>query len=260
MYAWTMARGLINQAWVRGRRPERFCYVLGALLMGAGVFHAAVFIIDGGPWYGPVSWRKPTTFGLSFGVTLIAVTWVATHLSIAERLRALLLGVFAADCVVEVGGITLQAWRHVPSHMNRKTPFNSAVSTVLAAGGGVLVVVLGTLAVASFRPNPQVPVSMRLALRAGFVSLMTGLVTGAAMIARGAVEVNAGHQQQAYHDIGFLKPVHAVSLHGILVLPGLAWLLSLGPWDEARRTRAVAIAAVGYGLAIVASLIYCLLP
>jgi len=60
-----------------------------------------------------------------------------------------LLGVFAADCVVEVGGITLQAWRHVPSHLNRETPFNSAVSMVLAAGGGVLIAVLGAVTLAA---------------------------------------------------------------------------------------------------------------
>jgi hypothetical protein len=238
----------------RGRRIERFCYGLGAVLVCVGLFHLVVFAVDGGPWYGPVSWRKPATFGLSFGLTLAAVTWAASYLPIGERGRALLLGVFAADCVVEVGGITLQAWRHVPSHLNRETAFNSAVSTVLAAGGAVLVVILGVLAVTSFRASPGVPASMRLGLRAGFVSLMIGLATGAAMIARGAAEVGAGRQQQAYHDIGFLKPVHGVSLHGVLVLPALAWLSSRTAWDEARRTRVVAIAAGGYGLAVAAAL------
>ncbi|WP_329249404.1 hypothetical protein OG417_03080 [Actinoallomurus sp. NBC_01490] len=243
----------------RGRRIERFCYGLGAVLVCAGLFHLVVFAVDGGPWYGPVSWRKPATFGLSFGLTLVAVAWVASYLPIGERGRALLLGVFAADCVVEVGGITLQAWRHVPSHLNRETAVNSAVSTVLAAGGAVLVVVLGVLAVTAFRANPGVPAGMRLGLRAGFVSLMIGLATGAAMIARGAAEVGAGHQQQAYHDLGFLKPVHGVSLHGVLVLPALAWLSSRTTWDESRRTRVVAIAVAGYGLAIAAALAYSLL-
>jgi hypothetical protein len=252
-------RDVLAGAWSRGRRIERFCYGLGAVLICAGLFHLVVFAVDGGPWYGPVSWRKPATFGLSFGLTLIAVAWVASYLPIGGRGRALLLGVFAADCVVEVGGITLQAWRHVPSHLNRETAFNSAVSTVLAAGGAVLVVVLGFLAVTAFRANPGIPASMRLGLRAGFVSLMIGLATGAAMIARGAAEVGAGHQQQAYHDLGFLKPVHGVSLNGVLVLPALAWLSSRTAWDEARRTRVVAIAAAGYGLAIAAALAYSLL-
>ena len=244
--------------WTQGRRVERVCVVLGGVLVGAGVFHLIVFAVDGGPWYGPVSWRKPATFGLSFGLTLVTIVWVASYLPLSDRLRTLLLGVFAADCFVEVGGITLQAWRHVPSHVNRETPFDSAVSTVLAAGGGLLIVTLGALAVAAFRPNPGVAASMRLALRAGFVALLVGLATGAAMIARGVIQVNSGHQQDAYQVVGFLKPVHAVSLHGVLVLPALAWLLSLTRWDEARRTRIVAIAVVGYGLAIAGALAYSL--
>jgi hypothetical protein len=248
-----------TEIWTRGRRIERICCVLGAVLIGSGLFHLAVFSVDGGPWDGPVSWRKPTTFGFSFGLTLITVTWVASYLGISERLRVIMLGVFAADCFVEVGGITLQAWRHVPSHVNRETPFDSAVSMTLAVGGGVLIVILGALAVAAFRPNPDVPPSMRLALRAGFATLVIGLVSGAAMIARGVVLVNSGHQQQAYHAVGFLKPVHGVSLHGVLVLPAIAWLLSFTDWDEARRTRVAAIAAAGYGVAIAAALAYSLL-
>ena len=250
------ARGLIVERWSRSRRIERVCHLTGAVLIGSGLFHLAVLVVDGGPWYGPVSLRKPATFGLSFGLTLIAIALLASYLNLGRR--ALLLGVFAADCVLEVGGITLQAWRHVPSHLNRETPFDSAVSTALAAGGGVLIVVLGTVAVAALRPNPGIPKSMLLGLRAGFVSLVIGLATGAAMIARGAAEVG-GHQRQAYHDVGFLKPVHGLSLHGVLVLPALAWLLSRTAWDESRRTQVVKITAAGYGLAVVATLAYCLL-
>lgn len=196
---------------------------------------------------------------MSFGLTLITVTWVATYLPLGERARTVLLGVLAADCVVEVGGITLQAWRGVPSHLNRETPFDSAVATVLAAGGGVLIVVLTALAVAAFRPNPHVAPSMRLALRAGFAALAVGLATGAAMITRGVAEASAGHQQEAYRVTGFLKPVHGVSLHGVLVLPALAGLLSLTGWDETRRTRAVTAVSAGYGVAIAAALAYSLL-
>jgi hypothetical protein len=68
-----------------------------------------------------------------------------------------LLAVFAVDCVVEVSGITLQAWRRVPSHFNRETTFDSVVSTMLAAGGGVLVVVLVVFAVKAFRGNTELP-------------------------------------------------------------------------------------------------------
>ncbi|NUP62933.1 MAG: hypothetical protein HOW71_12285 [Nonomuraea sp.] len=225
----------------------------------SGLVHLVVFIVDGGPWDGPVSWRKPVTFGLSFGATLIAVTWVTSYLRIGSRLRALLLVVFAADCVVEVGGITLQAWRRVPSHLDMETPFDTAVSMTLAVGGGVLVVLLTMFAVASFRHRPAGPEGMALAVRSGFAILLVALASGAAMIARGVVLTRTGHQEAAYHSTAPLKPLHGVSLHAVLVLPVLARLLSGTSWSEPARRRIVATATGCYVAAVIGAGVWAVL-
>ncbi|MBO2459458.1 hypothetical protein [Actinomadura violacea] len=238
--------------WADGRRVERACYAVGGLLMLGGLVHLLVFAVDGGPWTGPVSWRKPVTFGLSFGLTLITIAWVSSFLELGERARRVLLGVFAADCVAEVALITLQAWRRVPSHFNMETPFDTAVSRMLAAGGAVLVVTLVALTVAAFRANPGTAPSMRLALRAGFAALMVALSSGAVMIARGVAAAQTGHQQAAYHVAAALKPAHFVTMHAVLVLPALAWLLTFTGSTEARRVRTVALATAGYGVAAAA--------
>jgi hypothetical protein len=243
----------IDAIWTRGRTVERACYLVGGALIVAGLFHLGVFTVRGGPWYGPVSWRKPTTFGISFGLSLIAIAWVSSYLQLSEKLRTWLLGIFAVDCVVEVAGITIQAWRHVPSHLNTETAFNTAIAMSLAFGGAVLIAVLGTLAVVALRGRMQASPSMQLALRAGFVLLLIGLATGVAMIARGEVLINSGSLQTAYDNAGFLKLVHGVTLHAILVLPALAWLLSFTNWSEERRTRTVALGVAGYGLATIAA-------
>ncbi|MFF0789060.1 hypothetical protein [Streptomyces spiralis] len=239
-------------AHARALRPaERLCHATGLLLVLSGLAHLVVLAVDGGPWDGPVSWRKPVTFGLSFGLTLIALTWVTSYLRVGERLRTALLVVFAADCVVEVGGITLQAWRRVPSHLNMETPFDTAVSMTLAVGGGVLVVLLTTFAVVSFRRRPTGPAGMALALRSGFAILLIALASGAAMIARGVVLTRTGHQQAAYHSTAPLKPLHGVSLHAVLVLPVLAWLLSRTSLGEPVRRRIVTAAVAAYAAVVV---------
>ncbi|MFI5977095.1 hypothetical protein [Streptomyces sp. NPDC051452] len=235
------------------RAVDRLCHATGLLLVLSGLVHLVVFAVDGGPWDGPVSWRKPVTFGLSFGVTLIAIAWVASYLRVDARLRSVLLLVFAADCVVEVGGITLQAWRRVPSHLNMETPFDTAVSMTLAVGGGVLVVLLTVFAVQAFRHRPTGPAGMALAVRSGFALLMVALASGAAMIARGVVLTRTGHQEAAYHSTAPLKPLHGVSLHAVLVLPLLAWLLSRTPWSARARRRIVAAAAGCYTAAVAAA-------
>ncbi|MER6783836.1 hypothetical protein ABT330_04095 [Streptomyces sp. NPDC000658] len=226
---------------------------IALLLIVSGLFHLAVFAVDGGPWDGPVSWRKPVTFGLSFGVTLLAVVQVTSYLRTGRRLRTALLGVFAADCVVEVGGITLQAWRGVPSHLDMETPFDTAVSMTLAVGGGVLVVLLTVFAVLSFRRRPTGPAGMALAVRSGFAILLVALTSGAAMIARGVVLTRTGHQEAAYSSTAPLKPLHGVSLHAVLVLPALAWLLSRTSWSERARRRVVAAAVGCYAAAVAAA-------
>lgn len=223
---------------------DRRLYALSALLVASGLVHLVVWLVLGGPWTGPVSWRKPFMFGLAFGVTLATVTWVTGHL----RLRACpaLLVVFAAACVAEVVVITVQAWCGVPSHFNLTTP----VFAYAAAGGGaVIIVVTAVFAVVAFRPDPDVAPSMRLAVRAGFVSFAAALLIGAAMIAIGVVQSRTVSQAAAYAATGDLKSGHAATMHGILVLPVLARLAGRTGWSEARRVRVVALGCAGYLLA-----------
>ncbi|MEU3465372.1 hypothetical protein ABZ721_36220 [Streptomyces sp. NPDC006733] len=245
--------------WRAARGSERLCYATGAALVVSGLVHLGVFFVDGGPWEGPVSWRKPFTFGLSFGLTLIAVAWVTSYLRMGARLRAVLLVLFAADCVLEVGGITLQAWRRVPSHFNMESPVNTAVSMSLAVGGALLVVILSALAVISFTRRPAGPTGMPLALRTGFAILLVGLLSGAAMIARGVVLTRTGHQAAGYRSTASVKPLHGVSLHAILVLPVLARLLTLTSWSPHARYRTVLAASGGYAAAVVGALVWAVL-
>lgn len=208
-------------------RMTRGCLVVAGLLVASGLFHLGVFVVDDRPWHGPLSWRKPFTFGISFGITLASVVWVTSYVRISARTRSVLLTVFAADCVLEVAGITVQAWRNEPSHLNTTTPTNAAIAMLLAFGGAVLIVTLGAFAVPALRGRTTGPPSMVLALRAGFALLIAGLLAGAAMIARGAVARARGEDASTiYSSVGFLKDFHGVTLHAVLVLPAIAWLLA----------------------------------
>ncbi len=234
-------------------RVERAAYVVAAVLVLSGLLHLVMFAIEPRPWGGPLSWRKAVTFGLSFATTLATVTWVTSYLVISTRTRAALLGVFVVDCVVEVLGITVQAWRHVPSHFNRETPFDTVVAMSLAVGGVVLVGTLGAFAVTAIRGRVDGDAAMRLAQRAGWSLMLAGLASGIAMIVRGTTLQASGHVQEAYDRAGFLKDLHGLTLHAVLVLPALAWLLSRTRVPESRRVRYVGYAVAVYlGLVLVA--------
>jgi hypothetical protein len=236
----------LRSFWRDGSAVERGGYVAGAVLIISGLLHLTILGVSGAAWYGPVSLRKPMTFGLSFGLTLITVVWVTSFLPLRARARTLLLGVFTAACALETVLVTVQAWRGVPSHFNLETTFDGLVARTLAGGGFGLVAVIVVLTLMSFRPNAAVPVSLRIAIRIGFIALLVAVFVGALMIAKSMALVFAGDPQSAYATGGTLKPIHGVAMHAILVLPTLAWALTFADWTEQARIRAVLLATAGY--------------
>ncbi|MGE7387840.1 hypothetical protein ACQKM2_20405 [Streptomyces sp. NPDC004126] len=235
---------------VRSRRARQIPVGAGLVLLASAAFHTVVLLLAGGPWDGPVSWRKPITFGLSFGVSVLTVTWICRLLPITARTHTLLLGAFTAASLLETGLITLQAWRGVPSHFNTETTFDTLVTRALAAGGVTLIAVVVTLTAAALRPHPTVAPSMRLALRAGLVALTGSMAAGAVMIAYGLTLEGAGRAAEAYQAAGFLRPAHAVTMHAVLLLPTLAWLLSRTRRPEAERLRLIRITVAAYGACV----------
>jgi hypothetical protein len=199
--------------------------------------------------------RKAMTFGLSFGLTLASVVWATTFLRMGSRARRVLITAVTTACVVEVTLVTMQAWRHVPSHFNFETGFDTVVSMTLALGGGVIVATTIGWTIAAFRTVAQAPPSVRLAVRFGFVAFLIAMGVGAAMIATGTTAARSGSAEVAYTTAGALKPAHAVAMHAILVVPAMAWLLTFTPWTERTRTRVVASAVVAYLALIVVVLL-----
>lgn len=234
----------------RGRRVERVAYAVAAVLFASGLVHLVVLIASGTTWEGPLSYRKAMTFGLSFGLTLATLAWATSFLTMRSRTRTVLLGLFTAVSVVEVTLVTMQVWRRVPSHFNFESGFDSAVSMMLALGGGVIIATVLGFTVVALRSSSGLTPSMLLALRAGLVVLVVSLGVGAIMIADGVSISRGGQPQLAYTTAGALKPVHFVAMHGILVLPALAWLLRFTPWPERRRTRIVWAAVAVYALLV----------
>lgn len=234
---------------------ERSAYGIGGLLIASGLIHVVILMVSGGSWEGPLSLRKAVTFGLSFGLTLINVTYIASFVTLKARSRNWLLGAFAGACVLETILVSMQAWRGVPSHFNMETAFDAAVAQTLAIGGVTLVVVIVALTLAALRDRAALPRGLRLAIQAGLVALAFSQIVGGVMIATGVRLVAAGVPQTAYATGGWLKPVHGVLMHGILVLPLLAWLTSAADWNERAQLRAVRVGVVGYALIVAAAIV-----
>jgi hypothetical protein len=89
---------------------QSFPYGAGVLLLASGLVHSVVFLVDGGGWDGPLSWRKPILFGFSFGSTVLSLGWVLSFLPRRRPLGWLLAGPLGVASVAEVVLITMQRW------------------------------------------------------------------------------------------------------------------------------------------------------
>jgi hypothetical protein len=219
---------------------QRFAYACAALLLASGVFHGFVFLIDGGSWEGPVSWRKPIVFGLSFGITLLTVSWIVGLMRLRNVTGWIVMGVLSVASVLEVFLITMQRWRGVPSHFNESTPFNATVFSLMGALVTFVALTLVFVTVRSFWPI-DAPASLAWAIRLGLVLLLVSQEVGVQMIAEGSNTFGAA---------GALKVPHAFTLHALQVLPALALLLVIAEFTESQRLELVALASIGYGLLI----------
>ena len=241
----------LSEAYRGGTRVERACYLVALVLVASGIFHLGVLLATGGTWSGPLSWRKPTTFGFSFGLTVATLTWVLSFLPMARRTRARLLTAFAAASAVEVAGITTQAWRRVPSHFippDRATGLDALAAVAAASGAVVIVAVVVTSTVLALRRHDELAPGMLLALRVGFLALLLAMAIGVLMLAGGQVLTRTqGDVAPAFAFTAVLKPGHAATMHGVLVLPAIAWLLRFTDGSEAFRLNVVRLAAAGYG-------------
>jgi hypothetical protein len=234
--------GAVRSHWRKAAGYQHFLYIVGFVLVTSAVFHTGVLIVTGGTLDGDVSWRKPILFGEAFGFTAISVAWVMSFLLRRQVAGWLLAGALGIANLGEVLWVSVQQWRGVPSHFNDDTTLDAW----LFRGAGVLIAftasVVFTVTVWSL-VSLRTHASLAWAIRVGMVLLSASQLFGLAMILNDGNTIGAA---------GAIKVPHALSLHGLQVLPAVAGLLMVSSWNENRRASIVMAASAGYtGLVIV---------
>ena len=246
------------QPWLAA--PHRFLLACGLLLIASGIFHGIVLLATGGSFDGPLSWRKPLLFGLSFGITAATIALLAPAWRLRKTVSWALFGSLGLASVAETALITMQTSRGVPSHFNFTTAFDGAVFQAMGIIVGVVATALLILTVLSFTNMRPGPSSLVLAIRVGMLLLLTGQVLGALIIANGVQPAAIGDGAAVFgpHGVvlgeaGILKYPHGIAMHAIQVLPVIGLLGLFNTWSSTRRYAAVSAASVGYVLIVLVS-------
>ena len=244
-----------NRADAWWRDPRAWPLVVwGAVLVASGLAHLPVWAVLGGPWEGPVTWRKPILFGISGGLTAISLGWVWALLP-RRRGDVILATATAWALVVEVLLIDVQRWRGVGSHFNRDTPFDSFLFDAM----GVLIVAV-TLVIADLTwrlltRRPPVPADMLLAARSGMILLLVSCVLGIWVGALGETRIEAGLDPVRLGAAGVPKFPHGIVIHAVQWLPALAWAMRRAGIAAPARVQLVAAAAAGSTLLLAYALV-----
>lgn len=225
----------------------------GWILVVSGLVHVVVWAVLGGPWEGPLAWRKPILFGISTGVTLWSLAWL---LPLLRPLRGdvWLSRVLSTSLVVEVALITLQTWRGVPSHFNRATPFDASVGEAAQWLVWLASFIIAYLTVRSLFPL-QASLPMKLAIRGGMLLLLVGCALGFWTAMAGDWLMSQQLAAEIIPPRGVLKFPHGMAMHAIQFLPIVAWLSRFRDLDQQRSMRVVQLATASVTLGVLYSFV-----
>jgi hypothetical protein len=235
------------------RRPARVLYAGAAFWLASGLVHLGVLAADGWAWSGAVSFRKPLVFSVSVGLLLATVGWVLDQLPDRPRLAGPLSWALLASSTVEVGLITMQAWRGRASHFNTMATGDALIFAAMGIMVAVMSLCLVALLVWCLVEPPRDPL-VRLAVIGGMALVMSGLGIGEWMVQLGNDFVETRHavpDTVLYGHGGVVKFPHAVAFHGIQVFIVAAVLLRRGDLAEAARRRVLRLVVWSYAAALV---------
>jgi len=197
--------------------------LMGTALIASGILHLSVLWFTEGDWSGPLSLRKPGLFGVSAGLTVWSVVWVLSQFEPRpsdQRVATVL----SAGLLWEVGLISLQQWRGVPSHFNCATPFDATIESMMLA---LIVLVTAGIAWLCWRSRHLRPMleSRRIAIRAGLWLLFVSCGLGVMTTILGEINLASGRAPEVWGAAGVLKYPHGAALHAIQTLPLLSVLM-----------------------------------
>lgn len=240
--------------------PQRALDVVGWILLGSGLLHVVVWVVQGGEWEGPLSWRKPILFGISTGLTALSLAWLWSWTPPRSRAATVAATATALALLVEVALVDVQCWRGRASHFNHDTPLDGAVADVMNLLIAGVTLFLAWLAARFLRGTPRrdgiaMDDATLLAARAGLVLLVWSCALGFWATWHGERQIAAGRPPELHGAAGVTKFAHGAAIHAIQWLPAIAWLAARRGLSGAVRLRLVRLGVAASSLVAVASLI-----
>jgi hypothetical protein len=219
--------------------------ILGFVMAADLVFTMCGLVVDRRVFTGAPAWLKPAKFALSTMIAAWSFAFCIASTRIWPKVTRALDIALALGLAIEIALIDMQAARGTTSHFNVSTSLDSAVWEVM--GVSILCIWLGmlSLTIVLFR-QPYASSAWGWSLRLGMVLALIGTGSGGLMTlpnsqqlaeahASGRLPIIGAHTVGAPDggpglpvtgwsaDHGDLRVAHFLGMHGLQVLPLLAW-------------------------------------
>lgn len=229
-------------------------FISGSLLFVSLIVHGLALVVSGGSIQGPVSFRKAMTFAETGWLLCWSVGWLLPLIRLRRWQQVLLVASTLLFGLGETALFSLQVWRGVPSHYNTATPFDAALFATTGVFAAIAFVGMLVLMRATLRPHPELAPSILLSVRAGTALVLVGMGIGIMMIVNsGGIWEGSAHATHLFaHGFdaqpagmvgGDLVMLHAIGVHGLNLIPLVAWLLTYSHTSERMRTRLTTLAS-----------------
>ncbi len=255
---------MVTRLW-RGSPPLTCTGVLMVVALAGAVLGLAFDprVITGAP-----AWLKPAKFAASIAIYTFTLAWIFSLIPEWRRTRRIVGWMTAVVMVLEMGIISLQAFRGTTSHFNVSTVFDGVLFTIM--GAAIVVQTVSTIAVAAALWRHQLADrALGWALRLGMTITIVGAFTGGLMTQPTRSQLDAARAGERMTiagahtvgapdggpglpgtgwstDHGDLRVPHFLGLHALQALPIVALVLARRRVSDIVRTRLVAVAGASY--------------
>jgi hypothetical protein len=219
--------------------------ILGFIMAADLAFAMCGLVVDRRVITGAPAWLKPAKFALSTMIAAWSFAFCIASTRIWPRITRALDMALAAGLAIEIVLIDIQAARGTTSHFNVATPLDGAVWAVMGVSILCIWLAMLLLTVVLFR-QPYASPAWGWSLRLGMVLALIGTGSGGLMTVpnsqqlaeahvSGRLPTVGGHTVGAPDggpglpvtgwsaDHGDLRVAHFLGMHGLQVLPLVAW-------------------------------------
>ncbi len=242
--------------------------ILGFVMAADLVFTLCGLMVDRRVITGAPAWLKPAKFALSTMIAAWSFAFCIASTRIWPRVTRALDTALTLGLAIEIALIDMQAARGTASHFNVGTPLDAAVWAVMGLSILCIWLAMLLLTVVLFR-QPYASPAWGWSLRLGMVLALVGTGSGGLMTVPNSQQLAQAHvtgrlPTVGAHTVGApdggpglpvtgwsadhgdLRVAHFVGMHGLQVLPLLAWWIGRRRFagdDRTQRNLIFAVAA-----------------